>query len=85
MSEKIDIDEQLEEFIDVGFKNNSNEDLANELAKKLKLKNPKYDLVVTALRRMERDSTERYSKILDLIYSQIDSDTKKKLKSKLQQ
>lgn len=85
MTEKIDIKEMLEEIMDKGIKTNSNEDLANAFTKKLKLKNPKYDVVVTGLRRIERDYPERYSKILDLIYSQIDSDTKKRLKSKLNQ
>lgn len=53
--------------------------------KKLKLKKPQYDVVTSGLRQIEQEDKNRYLEILDLVYPQIDTDTKEKLKSKLNQ
>lgn len=55
------------------------------LQKKLKLKKPQYDVVTSGLRLIEQEDKNRYLEILNLVYPQIDTDTKEKLKSKLNQ
>ena len=42
-------------------------------------------MVTTGLKQIEQEDKNRYLEILNLIYPQIDTDTKEKLKSKLNQ
>lgn len=85
MPEKFDINNVLDKMMNIGIKSNSNETLANAFTKKLKLKKPQYDVVTSGLRQIEQEDKNRYLEILDLVYPQIDTDTKEKLKSKLNQ
>lgn len=85
MPEEFDIKNVLEKMMNIGFKSNSNEMLANTFTKKLKLKKPQYDVVATGLRQIEQEDKNRYLEILNLIYPQISTGTKEKLKSKLYQ
>lgn len=81
----INVEELLTKLISIGMSSNSNEKLADIFTKKLKLKEPKYDVVTTGLRQIEQEDKNRYLEILNLIYLQIDTDTKEKLKSELNQ
>lgn len=85
MPEEFDINNVLTTMMNIGFKSTSNETLASTFTKKLKLKKPQYDVVTTGLRQIEQEDKNRYLEILNLIYPQIDTDTKEKLKSKLNQ
>lgn len=79
------VEEVLTKLISIGLSSNSNEQIANIFTKKLKLKKPKYGEVTTGLRLIEQEDKNRYLEILNLIYRQIDTDTKDKLKSELDQ
>lgn len=85
MPEELNTNNILTEMMNIGFKSNSNEALANMFTKQLKLKKPKFDVVATGLKQLEQEDKNRYLEILNLIYPQIDIDTKEKLKSKLNQ
>ncbi|MCT8400072.1 hypothetical protein [Weissella cibaria] len=79
------VEEVLTKLISIGLSSNSNEKIANIFTTKLKLKKPKYDEVTTGLRLIEQEDKNRYLEILNLIYRQIDTDTKDKLKYELNQ
>lgn len=85
MPEELNTNDILTKMMNIGFKSNSNETIANMFTTQLKLKKPKFDVVTTGLRQLEQEDKNKYLEVLNLIYPQIDIATKEKLKSKLNQ